>query len=452
MNRTSSPLLAFVPRGPQPGDTDERAHIAAVVHRLEASQWRTPEEIAQLQFAALVGLAGHLARHSPLFAENLRTAGLKPADLATPAGLAALPTVSRRDFQRPQADVFCASVPAAHGRIGEAASSGSTGEPVVVRRTEYNHLLFQAMTIRLHLWHGLGAGLRYCASRASLPEVIATDTWAGPPGQFWPTGAMLQIPNNVPISRQAELIANFAPDILLIYPSNIIAIAQHLETRGTRPFRPRQIRTTSETLSSHDRATIKATWQCPVVDLYSSTETGYVALQCPDSDLYHVMWETHLVEILREDGTPCKDREIGRIVITDLNNFATPMVRYAIGDYAEAGPLCPCGRGMQTLRRIVGRERNLILMPDGSRHWPLTGRSRYREVAPVLQYQMIQHDREGIEVRLVVDRPLSDNEEQQLKKIMLAALGHPFQLNFVYFEDRLPTGQNGKLEEFLCLL
>ncbi len=187
-----------------------------------------------------------------------------------------------------------------------------------------------------------------------------------------------------------------------------------------------------------------------MTDCYSSQEIGYLTLECPDAPLHHIMSEAVIVELLRDDGTPCGEGELGRVVVTDLHNFATPMIRYAIGDYAEAGPPCPCGRGLPTLKRIVGRERNLLRLADGRRHWPLVGGLNFRDVAPVSQYQVIQHSFEGVELRLVCERPLTAGEEADLIAMMLAALGHDFAIDLSYFEDRLPRGANGKFEEFIC--
>jgi phenylacetate-CoA ligase len=151
--------------------------------------------------------------------------------------------------------------------------------------------------------------------------------------------------------------------------------------------------------------------------------------------------------------TPCAldvIREMGRVVVTDLHNFATPMIRYDIGDFAEVGPACPCGRGLPTFRRVVGRERNLLRLADGRRHWPLLGGYHFRDVAPVRQFQAIQHSFERIEMRLVCDRELTGQEEDALCAMILKALGHDFTLELRYFRERLPLGPNGKFEEFVC--
>jgi phenylacetate-CoA ligase len=154
--------------------------------------------------------------------------------------------------------------------------------------------------------------------------------------------------------------------------------------------------------------------------------------------------------VVDEKGDQVPSGKTGRIVVTDLHNFATPLIRYDIGDYAEVGLACSCGRGLPTLAHILGRERNLILMPDGSRHWPLVGYAKYREIAPVRQYQVVQEGRQQVEMRLVVERPLTSHEEENLIAHVQASLRYPFAIRLSYFENKIPADATGKFEEFVC--
>lgn len=89
-------------------------------------------------------------------------------------------------------------------------------------------------------------------------------------------------------------------------------------------------------------------------------------------------------------------------------------------------------------------------MPDGSRRYPLVGFARFREVAPVVQYQFVQHALEDLEMRLVVEAPLHAKQESDLAEIVRKALGFSFALRFTYFPDRVPRAPSGKFEEFVC--
>ena len=107
-----------------------------------------------------------------------------------------------------------------------------------------------------------------------------------------------------------------------------------------------------------------------VWETYSCEEIGNIATSCPNGEALHVVAESVLVELLDDDDQPCEEGAIGRVVVTDLHNFATPLVRYDLGDFAQVVPRCPCGRGLPTIGRVVGREANRLRRPDGTYSWP----------------------------------------------------------------------------------
>ncbi len=175
--------------------------------------------------------------------------------------------------------------------------------------------------------------------------------------------------------------------------------------------------------------------------MYSSEEVGTIAIQCPDNpEVYHVM-ENIIVEILDENNLPTN---VGRVVITDLTS--SYLYRYDIGDYAEIGE-CSCGRGLQTLKKIIGRRRNMVVLPDGSRHWPRIGSTEFRTIAPIRRFQAVQIDATTLEMRLVVDNHLTKNQEDALCKLIHHFIGHPFEIHFTYVDEFPP----GKFEEFVNL-
>jgi phenylacetate-CoA ligase len=98
----------------------------------------------------------------------------------------------------------------------------------------------------------------------------------------------------------------------------------------------------------------------------------------------------------------------------------------------------------------LGRERNLVRLPDGSRNWPLVGFHLFDSVAPVRQYQFVQHTIDEIEFKVVTDQEITREQEQGLIKIAQRALNHPFRITVVQSRDRLPLAPNGKFEEFVC--
>ena len=436
-----------------PASDDRHAVLAAMALQLDASQWLTRAEIERRQYEQLAVLAAFHAQHSPAFAERLRAADMAPADVASPAGLARLGELSRAMVQDKVHLADPASLPAKHGPTAEVNTSGSTGEPVRVVRTALNRLHWMALSVRFHLW-GEGEGFgRFAAIRANLSQHGVQPNWAAPMAALWDTGPLLLVDIEEDIDGQLDQLVAFEPDSVLVYPSNLAALLDRMAARNIALPSVKRWRTLGETLTLDLVERIKAMTDVPTHDAYSTEEVGYVAIQCPDDPAhYHICSETLIVELVDDAGQPVRRGEAGRVLLTDLHNFATPLIRYAIGDMAVAGGPCRCGRGLPTLKRIVGRVRNMITKPDGSRHWPLTGYKQFRDIAPIRQYQFRQHAIDHIEVRLVTKRPLTDDEEAALRAHLHWKLRHPFRIDFVYFEGRLPLGRNGKFEEFLSLL
>jgi phenylacetate-CoA ligase len=294
------------------------------------------------------------------------------------------------------------------------------------------------------------AAIRITGGRAGAPpHGLVYPDWGPPVATAFRTGPSTVIDLATGVAGQAAWLRHHEPDYLLAYPSVLAALIEHCSRHGQRPARLKSVKTLGETVAPALRAACRGAWNVPVHDSYSSQELGYIAAECPASGLYHVMAESVLVEVLRADGTPCGPGETGRLVVTRLHGFATPLIRYDLGDHAEAGGPCPCGRGLPTLARVLGRTRNLVALPTGERRWPLVGFARYREIAPVRQYQLVQEALDEIAVRLVVERPLTAAEERALAAVIHESLGHPFRLRFEYFADAIPRGPGGKFEEFV---
>ena len=94
----------------------------------------------------------------------------------------------------------------------------------------------------------------------------------------------------------------------------------------------------------------------------------------------------------------------------------------------------------------------MLTLPGGERRWPLVGFDRYRDIAPVRQYQFVQYALDALEVRLVVERAVTGDEERQLAAVIRDALGYPFELKFSYFREPLARTAGGKFEEFISAL
>jgi phenylacetate-CoA ligase len=430
--------------------------LRQLLQRLGDSQWRPEAERLAWQLEAGTALLRHAVAQVPYYA-SLRDA--LPAEGAplTWAQWRQLPLITRVDIQRHADELIAREIPPQHLPLDQVLTSGSTGSPLRAMTTGVTRLMWAALTLRDHLWHQrdfkgrLGAIRFVKKGEAPYPHGDTAPTWGPPASLVFDTGGSALLSVRTDVEQQLEWLHRVAPTYLIMYPSNALALGELMTARRAALPALRQLRLFGETVDEAEMDALRQHFGAPVCDMYSSNEVGYIALQCGEFGHYHVQAESVLVEVLDEGGAPCAPGQIGRVVITTLHNLGMPLIRYQIGDYAEVGPPCACGRGMPVLNRILGRTRNMLTLPNGQRHWPTFGISDIRKVAPIVQCQILQHTVERLEARLIVERPLTEDEVQQVRAAILRGAGYPFQIDFSY-HDRIERSATWKFEEFKSLL
>jgi phenylacetate-CoA ligase len=445
--RSAIPGLAFPAVPSRAG-----AELLSLLFQLEQTQYFPETLLRARQLRQLAELVNHAARSSAFFQERLGAAGV--VDSLDWERFETLPLLTRRDLLTQADRIHARNLPSAHGAWHEVQTSGSTGQVVAVRRTGLTDLFWLALSMRDHHWHArdFRKTLVVIRANAASSEGQAARDWGPPVSLLHESGPCHVMPLSTDVTVLSRWLLEKDPSYLLTYPTCLAGLLDCFERDRQRPSKLEEVRTIGETLKPELRTRARAVLGARVCDAYSAQEVGSIALQCPESGLYHVQSESLLVEVLDAQGRACAPGEVGRVVVTDLHNFATPLIRYELRDYAEVGPACPCGRGLPTLSRVLGRERNMVHLPDGSRHWPLVGLHHFREVAEILQYQLVQHSLTEVEMRLVTRAPLAPAAEQKLREIVQHALGHAFPLRFSYSEQELANSAGGKFEEFVSLL
>jgi phenylacetate-CoA ligase len=441
------------PRVPDP----RSAIIGTLLLQLEQSQWWSPEELRRRQNSQLLELIEHARTTVPFYTR--RFADLPPSiELALdPESWPQIPPLTRADIQAGGDALLSARLPAEHGDTRTTYTSGSTGTPIRALRSALWETFWRAFTIRGHLWHrrdfrGTLASIRESGKGVLLyPEGGRGTNWGRFPGGLVETGPVVGLNILTPLDQQAEWLGRQNPDYLLTHPSIAHRLAEYCQANGIRLPKLKQVVAISEILRPATREAVRTAWGVPVIDMYTTREAGYLALQCPDHEHYHVQAESALVEVLDTAGRPCRAGDIGRVYVTPLHNFAMPLIRYDIGDFAEVGPPCPCGRGLPVLTRILGRTQNMLVLPSGELRWPLLSSSNIKTLlglAPIRQYQFVQRAPDAIELRLAVSQPLTREQEESLRAWVREKFGYPFAVTISYHPELAPKA-SGKFEDFV---
>jgi phenylacetate-CoA ligase len=437
----------------------DRPDLRALLAGLKVSQWWPDKDLRAAQQAQLGWLVNWAADKVPYYQREKWPAEIATRLAQNPGQFweiwREIPRLTKPELRALGPRLYARSVPPAQLPFASVRTSGSTGIHVELRTTAFTRLLWDALTLREHLWSQRDFSKRLGIIRSRREKARATDgliqpNWGTPVASLFPSGPSSTMHIGKPIDELAAWLKDFDPHYLLTYPSIMPWLMEHMAAAGERPQSLREIRFISEPLDSELETSLAAGWQVKCTDIYSANEVGYIAFRCLEHGALHVQSESLLVEIIDQQGRACAPGESGRVVVTSLHNLATPLLRYEIGDYATVGEPCRCGRGLPVIRQILGRTRNAALSPEGQHYWP-TKLNRMRNMRPVLQAQYVQTALDTIEIRTVLARPLRDEERLELVRNTIETLGHRYRIEIVPVTE-IPRGAGGKFEEFLSLL
>ena len=437
------------------------ATLLALQFQLERSQWLSPDEITRLQFIQAKELLKHAFATVPYYQQHL-----PPDLLADDRGIdwklwRSIPILQRQDIQQFSEELVSKAIPPSHLPIQAGLTSGSTGRPLHSMKTAATGLMWHACALRGRLWHQHDvsaklAGIKALEKNVALaPDGMRFASWGADSDMFLPHGQVVLLNVRSSVDEQLSWLKKEQPEYLVAYPSNLAALAEACLAKNIKLTKLKGISSLGEKLMPTQRELCNRAWGVAIQDTYSAEEAGYMAIQCPTGEHYHVQAEHVLLEVLDENGRACQPGQIGRVVITTLNNFAKPFIRYAIGDYAEVGSPCACGRGLPVLKEIMGRTRNMFVRPDGQTFWPVMpnpGKEFIAKMPAVRQYQYVQKSPEWIEIRIAIENaPYPADVEAAIIKALQKEYGYPFHITFAYMKE-IPTSGRGKYEEFMSEL
>lgn len=438
-------LLVYLPRAwsaflIRVVDTLQDRGVWRAYRRMLESQWWGPGRIAALQEEKLAAVVRHAAANSPLLAERLHDAGLSSSFTGSRADLCRLPILERQDLR------LHGNRLAAQGlEPGEAlanSTGGSTGANVsfLVDRACWRER--DAVDLRLWSFLGLGPGARVATVWGS-PMDLGTARGLKERVRRWVDNRRLFSAYRVgPADLDVILdwLGRHRPDVLMGYSSVLDQLARRAAARGAFEG-PRFIISSAEALFPDQRQRMEKALGAEVFNVYGCREVGLIALECGEHRGFHVMDERLLVErVAGGDGA-------SDVLVTDLDNRATPFLRYRIGDLATAGEAgaCPCGRGLSRLGEVVGRSFDLVRGPSGravgGTFWSLLLRTG---VSGIETFQVVQHALDRIEIRVTPPGALGDAGRETVKSKVREALGEEVLLTFTEADrlDSLPSGKH----------
>lgn len=233
------------------------------------------------------------------------------------------------------------------------SSGGSTGEPIIIYKDKnflYHSFASELLTLSFCGWKpGYKIAKLWGASR----DNFLFQTLKGKVLSFFQN---IKIYDTFDLSESRlwqihQELQNWKPDIIVAYASSMYLFAKFLEENKIKPDYPKiSIMTSAETLYPYMREKIECVFHKKVFDKYGSREVSTIACECEKHNGLHIFMDNVIVECIDSKGNELYD-EPGELIITDLNNYALPLIRYRIGDMGVlTKEKCDCGRNTLKLK------------------------------------------------------------------------------------------------------
>jgi len=229
------------------------------------------------------------------------------------------------------------------------------------------------------------------------------------------------------VKKNVDEINKFKPITIVGYPSALHFLALEIEKNNLQlTHLPKGVISAGETLHLHQREIIEKVFKTQVYNRYGSREFGHIANECLAHEGLHYNADDLIIEIVDEKGMVCKSGQIGRLIITDLNNYAFPLIRYDIGDLGSmsSSENCCCGCTFPKLSAIEGRTFDIIYGINGNKvsgtFWTLSFRNKIQGVDAFQIRQFLNYD---ILINIKTNKQFNELENKKIRQLISENLG-----------------------------
>jgi phenylacetate-CoA ligase len=357
-------------------------------------------DIERRQHLLLEKLCRHARTHVPYYRDSRHLDPLFRKDGSFDlAGWPDVPVLTRAIAQVNEEALHADIIPREMLPMSDDRTSGSTGTPLRIKRTFMQAIASQVLLERAATWNRCGP-LR----RLAITDVIEEHEGSKDSNDALSNdaGSPVIVPAHLDPAEQVALVESARPSHLIAFPNLIEAWIE--SGAAPRLASLRAIFTTGEVLRPEIRQVIDKQLKCPVINLYSSTETGPIAIGGPDQRL-RVSEEIMLLE---QPSGPINPSRPVQVVATPFYAYAMPLIRYATGDYIRYSARTPRDAlGLRRLETVLGRERSLFRRRDGTHIWPAVHGDVIGDIVPLRGWQLVQETLDDIVLRIVTPGELT---------------------------------------------
>jgi len=344
---------------------------------------------------------------------------------------------------REQLEDLCSESVSPKQRI-KNSTGGSTGTPLTFYQDRNYWNQRNLSVYYFDRWAGWDFGLPQLIIWGALADLEETGNWKQKLNNYWRNQFWL---NGFQLTESAmhntfHKMENIKPETILAYPSSLYQYAKFLSDNELEPkCQLRGIISSAEMLHPHYRTLAETVFNTKVYNRYGGREVGLIAMECAEGRM-HINCRDIYLEIDSEE--PYKTP--GDILITQLNNYTMPFIRYRIGDIGLlSDEICPCGNQLPVLGELLGRSTATFRTKDGELIHGGYFTQQFYDLVGVSQFQLIQESLEQCILKLVRNEHWNEETRTYILQIIQTALGSNVSVQVEYV-DVIALPKSGKRE------
>jgi len=359
------------------------------------SQYWTRDKLILYQNRLLKELINHCYCHVPYYKNLFHSLGITPWDITSIRDLKYLPILTKDVLRENILNGSMIADNISKKQIISNSSSGSTGQPLQY----YHHIRSESMkkSCAIRAWYWMGFKLGDKLLRVSpierkgrlkkLQDIANRSHYV-----------YLQSLSDENISFLIKKISAIKPKILRIYPDQLFILTKYMIGNGIYIDNIEAINTTGSNLTVELRSSAKDLFGCQIYDSYSC-EGGASVMEVPNHKCYYSAMEYAVTEVLDVNDN---HSNIGRLITTDLWNYATPFIRYDTQDIIELDENNNEGLELLRIKRIYGRESEILVTSDGKKYFVNNFTGIFQDIHGLKQFQIVQKEAEKFRVLIKV--------------------------------------------------
>ncbi|MCD6564452.1 MAG: phenylacetate--CoA ligase family protein [Bacteroidales bacterium] len=405
-------------------------NVAQLLNFLNKSQYWKYEQIREYQFKKLKSLLKYSYQNVPYYKKLFDEIGAKPQDIRKFKDFEAFPILTKEKINKNIQDMISSAV--SNEDLIPNSTGGSTGEPLhFYQDIQYNNW---ADAARIRGWYhmaGCKAGVNCAVLWGAMKDIKQNYSFWERLKIFIEQGEIPLNAFNLSEEKKYEFLKwckILRPKLLRGYFTAIKDFVIFLDKNNFNLKGLKGVVLCAETVDEKSRHHIEKVLKAPSYNMYGGRELSIVAMECLHQKGLHEVSENNYVEFKKNQLKGIENA--GNLIITNLNNYAMPFIRYEIGDIGvESKESCECGRGLPLIKKIIGRTTEVFDFYDGTR---IAGEMfiHLMKDFPVQEYQFIQVDNKTILLRLKRSNNIDEYLKEKIRLTYKDYLPENVQLNF----------------------